>query len=175
MSIPGWWPSWTTEDISVLVFWWPPGTSWLPATVWWQMETQTSRWANLPPSWRHHDVTSSLLQVRLGEHNLGKQGETLIPEKNLTVVRSYLHEDYDGVKAINDIALLEVKEEVDLKVYTPVCLPSEDDSQDYIGKKAWIYGKYLNWLSIPWLLFGCEFWRIFSKELTRKWCRLGQH
>ena len=82
--------------------------------------------------------------MRLGEHNLGKQGETLIPEKNLTVVRSYLHEDYDGVKAINDIALLEVKEEVDLKVYTPVCLPSEEDSQDYIGKKAWIYGKYLN-------------------------------
>ena len=81
------------------------------------------------------------MQVRLGEHNLRRTGETIIPERNLTVVRSLRHEQYDTKKAINDIALLELAEEVDLKVYTPVCLPSNGDGEDFIGKRAWIYGK----------------------------------
>ena len=67
-----------------------------------------------------------------------------MPEKTISVARALRHEGFDKTEDINDLALLELSEEVDIKVYTPVCLPSEDDSQDYIGKKAWIYGKYLN-------------------------------
>ena len=86
------------------------------------------------------------VQVRLGEHNLKMTGETILPEKNFTVVRSFRHKDYDSKKAINDIALLELGEEVDLKVYTPVCLPSKGDGGEFIGKRAWIYGNVNHWL-----------------------------
>ena len=57
------------------------------------------------------------------------------------VVRSVRHEDYDREQATGDIALLELEEEVDLKVYTPVCLPDSEDSQQFIGRFAWIYGR----------------------------------
>ena len=46
----------------------------------------------------------------------------------------------------NDIALLELSEEVDLNVYTPACLPRP--FQDFVGKKAWAYGM-LNHSSHP--------------------------
>ena len=39
----------------------------------------------------------------------------------------------------NDIALLKLVEEVDVKVYIPVCLPSVD--ADYTGRKAQVYGE----------------------------------
>ena len=39
----------------------------------------------------------------------------------------------------NDIALLKLVEEVDVKVYIPVCLPSVDN--DYTGRKAQLYGE----------------------------------
>ena len=46
----------------------------------------------------------------------------------------------------NDIALLELSEEVDLNVYTPACLPRP--FQDFVGKKAIAYG-ILNHTTYP--------------------------
>ena len=79
------------------------------------------------------------IKIRLGEHHLMKSGETRIPEKNISVVKAIRHEDYQESTSHNDIAILELSEEVDLKVYTPICLPK--DKETFIGQKAWIYGK----------------------------------
>ena len=82
-------------------------------------------------------------QVRIGEHNLVKTGETNLPEKTLSVARAIRHEGFSKTEAINDLALLELSEEVDIKVYTPVCLPPpHSNKNEYFGKRAWVYGNY---------------------------------
>ena len=51
-----------------------------------------------------------------------------------------IHENYEKpIQFNNDIALLKLVEEVDTKVYSPACLPSED--ADYTGRKAQAYGE----------------------------------
>ena len=35
-------------------------------------------------------------------------------------------------------------EEVDIKVYTPVCLPPTHSHHSYFGRKAWVYGNLSN-------------------------------
>ena len=51
-----------------------------------------------------------------------------------------IHEDYEKPSPFNnDIALLKLVEEVDVKLYTPICLPSVD--ADYTGRKAQVYGE----------------------------------
>ena len=82
-------------------------------------------------------------QVRLGEHNLATTGETKLPEKTISVARALRHEGFNKTEAINDLALLELGEEVDISVYTPVCLPPHhSSSKTYFGKRAWVYGNY---------------------------------
>ena len=39
----------------------------------------------------------------------------------------------------HDIALLKLAEAVDLKIYTPACLPKSD--ADYTGQKGQVYGE----------------------------------
>ena len=64
-----------------------------------------------------------------------------MPEKTISVARALRHEGFNKTEAINDLALLELSEEVDIKVYTPVCLPKPDSSPDsYFGHRAWVYG-----------------------------------
>ena len=46
------------------------------------------------------------------------------------MARALRHEGFDKTEDINDLALLELSEEVDIKVYTPVCLPKPDSSPD---------------------------------------------
>jgi secreted trypsin-like serine protease len=76
--------------------------------------------------------------VFIGEHDTGVTTETTLTK---TVIPDLLilHPQYDhnngGSK--NDIALLRVPA-MDLKVYTPVCLPKA--GANYDGKKAWVYG-----------------------------------
>ena len=50
-----------------------------------------------------------------------------------------VHEDLDTIEINNDIALLKLVEEVDVKLYIPACLPSVD--ADYTGRKAQAYGE----------------------------------
>ena len=51
-----------------------------------------------------------------------------------------IHENYYSPKPrSNDIALLKLAEEVDLKIYTPACLPSI--GADYTGQNGRVYGK----------------------------------
>ena len=51
-----------------------------------------------------------------------------------------IHENYEKpIPFNNDIALLKLVEEVDVKLFTPACLPSVD--ADYTGRKAQAYGE----------------------------------
>ena len=51
------------------------------------------------------------------------------------------HAKYDANGApLNDITLLKLSEKVDMKKYSPVCLP--DAASTYVGKNADVYGKF---------------------------------
>ena len=53
-----------------------------------------------------------------------------------------IHEEYDPINVKNDIAILELPEEVDLTEYTPACMAKADD-MTYADKKAWAYGEII--------------------------------
>ena len=51
-----------------------------------------------------------------------------------------IHENYDFLTDNNDIAIIELAEEVDLTIYTPACLAKTSDTTTFDGKNAWVYG-----------------------------------
>ena len=63
--------------------------------------------------------------------------------KTVGVSRVFLHPDFDynSGRPWNDIAMLKLDREVDLSVYTPICLPPT--GEDYTGKTAVLAGKIL--------------------------------
>ena len=48
------------------------------------------------------------------------------------------HENYKFPH--NDIAIIELAEEVDLSIYTPACLAKTSDTTTFDGKNASVYG-----------------------------------
>jgi len=58
--------------------------------------------------------------------------------KEMAVEQIIEHPGFVFDTLINDIALLKLEVEVDLRMYTPVCLP--DPGSTYTGKNAWVYG-----------------------------------
>ena len=72
-----------------------------------------------------------IVKVRIGEHDSNRQDETFLETKDLELKNFIVHEEYKhNSKLRHDIALLELEEEVDLSVYTPVCLPSSVRNRD---------------------------------------------
>ena len=71
--------------------------------------------------------------------------------RNLEVDKIIVHEDYCTDHQVgHDIALLKLKEQVDLSRHTPACLPPRDaKAADYIGKTASVYGWGLFKESLP--------------------------
>ena len=51
-----------------------------------------------------------------------------------------IHEDYERYILDNDIAIIELPEEVDLTTYTPACMAKSSDTTTFDGKKALAYG-----------------------------------
>ena len=49
-----------------------------------------------------------------------------------------IHEKYDSDLKLNDIALMRLSQAVDMRIYTPVCLPSPGET--YVGLTGWVYG-----------------------------------
>ena len=49
-------------------------------------------------------------------------GEGSIPEQRVNIATIIIHENFDPYTKLDDIALLELEEEVDLTVYTPACM-----------------------------------------------------
>ena len=53
------------------------------------------------------------------------------------------HENYDFLTDDNDIAIIELAEEVDLTTYTPACLAKTSDTATFDGKNATAYGEIM--------------------------------
>jgi len=84
------------------------------------------------------------LSVVIGEHRINSGSIVSDNDdfddirKNLELESIILHEGFDWSNYNHDIALLKLKEPVDLSVYTPACLP--DRGASFTGETAWVYG-----------------------------------
>ena len=59
----------------------------------------------------------------LGDHDRTTTGEGILPEKTVNVSAIHIHRDHERhYRDDNDIAVLELAEEVDLNIYTPACM-----------------------------------------------------
>lgn len=89
-------------------------------------------------------VDANTISVVIGEHTINSDYYVSDDDdydgirKNLELEKIIMHEDYDSTTTQHDIALLKLKEPVDLSVYTPACLP--DSGVDFTGETAWVYG-----------------------------------
>ena len=80
------------------------------------------------------------VEARIGEHNFQATGETSIPTRTMSVSKIICHPKYDERTENNDIAVLQLAEEVDLNVYTPACMAKTSDESSFYGKTAQVYG-----------------------------------
>ena len=62
------------------------------------------------------------VQVIIGEHDISTIGEGSLPERTIGVAAIFRHESYNAFTKSNDIAVLELAEEVDLDTYAPACM-----------------------------------------------------
>ena len=78
---------------------------------------------------------------------MSMEGETTIPEKTINVAKITVHPKYEVVLnpwtgfpmppfLDNDIALVELAEEVDLTMYTPICLAGSSVTESGDGTAA---------------------------------------
>ena len=87
-----------------------------------------------------HPKVPSDFNITLGEHDRSIKGEGVLEEKTVGVAKIFRHEDYNSHNMFNDIAVLELSEDVDLETYTPVCLPKTSDTNLFYGTVAEAYG-----------------------------------
>merc|ERR1711990_631606 len=88
------------------------------------------------------------LKVTIGDHDLQATTETCLSTITLGVKRIKIHEDYiliedffGSIELIeNDIAILELEEEVDLGIYTPACLPEQGEDYSDETENIFTYG-----------------------------------
>ena len=78
--------------------------------------------------------------MRIGEHDLATTGEGGLPEMTIDVASFITHENFSWDLYDNDIAVIELAEEVDLSIYTPACLAKTSDTTTFDGKNASVYG-----------------------------------
>merc|ERR1719430_708968 len=83
------------------------------------------------------------ISVVIGEHKIRSDYYYISDDddfddirKNLGLETIIIHEDYWAKQ--HDIALLKLKEPLDLSVYTPACLPAS--GVDFAGETGWVYG-----------------------------------
>merc|ERR1719397_323221 len=83
------------------------------------------------------EIIPSISEVWIGDHNIETEEKTCLGKKSIGIKRFKYHEDYNQQSLNNDIAILELEEEVDLGIYTPVCLPAPGD--DFTEKMDQFY------------------------------------
>ena len=98
---------------------------------------------------RHtHRLDAKEIAVRIGDHNRKSAGEEKLPAAFVNVKEIHYHPNYfqerDGIDDPPtfgyllgfDVAILELERELDLTIYTPVCLPNPSDKHSWDGKSA---------------------------------------
>ena len=88
-------------------------------------------------------LPKSDVKVIIGDHNLVTKEETTIAEKTIGVANISNHQNYTiniDESYSNDIAVLELSEEVDINTYTPACMAQTSDTDTFTGKMAQVYG-----------------------------------
>jgi len=92
--------------------------------------------------WKDLEATNAVapneIKVVLGEHDTTISNENTIPRISRDVDQIVKNDNYNYVTSDYDIALIKLKDTVDLTVYTPVCLPATGDT--FVGRRAWVYG-----------------------------------
>ena len=84
------------------------------------------------------------MQIRIGEHDISIESEGSLPEMTIDLASYTIHENYnEDNNDDNDIAIIELAEEVDLAIYTPACLAKTSDTTTFDGKNAWAYGEIM--------------------------------
>ena len=81
------------------------------------------------------------MQIRIGEHDISIELEGSLPELTIDLASYTNHENFNYISYDNDIAIIELAEEVDLAIYTPACLAKTSDTTTFDGKNAWAYGE----------------------------------
>merc|ERR550519_692520 len=90
-------------------------------------------------------VFADTMSVVIGEHTLATDNNVLSDNDdndskrmNLEIEAMIIHESYNPTQQTHDIALLKLKEKLDLNTYMPACLP--DAGKDWAGSTGWVYG-----------------------------------
>jgi len=107
---------------------------------------------NIQPEWNGDlgsiPLKESEVLVRVGDHDLFQLAETEIEESTIKVAKITLHPNYEGPVQNpwtglpmpplidNDIAILELEEELDLREYTPICLAGTGVKESGTGTVA---------------------------------------
>ena len=88
-------------------------------------------------------IPEKQVKVRIGDNNLDVNGVTNF-ERTVSVSKIRNHPKYKYNQKHhsreNDISILELAEEVDLNIYTPVCLAQTTDRRPYNGEPAQVFG-----------------------------------
>ena len=85
------------------------------------------------------------LSIKIGYHHLEGRDQTYLPRKTVRVKTIKIHHGYKGnwheVSIVpNDIAILELEEELDLNTYTPACLARKIHENRFGGVTATVAG-----------------------------------
>ena len=83
------------------------------------------------------------MQIRIGEHDTTIELEGSLPEMTIDLASYTNHENFNYISYDNDIAIIELAEEVDLAIYTPACLAKTSDTTTFDGQNAWAYGEIM--------------------------------
>ena len=82
------------------------------------------------------ELSADEIFVRIGDHDQDPS-INFDPIKVKTINR---HPDFDIASLINNIAILELEEEVDLNVYATACIATEADATTFDGETATVVG-----------------------------------
>ena len=80
-------------------------------------------------------------QVWIGDHNIKISNETVLPESRLAVASYKIHESFDWRTFEADICIIRLARDVNIDIYTPVCLARTFDRGRFSGRFAWAYGE----------------------------------
>ncbi|XP_034107560.2 serine protease grass-like [Drosophila albomicans] len=90
----------------------------------------------------HCFLDQELLSVRLGEHYISQERDCrgdfcAPPVEDIDIERIFVHEKYSRVTRHNDIALVKLSRDVEVKEnITPICLPTNYDLQQEVNNMA---------------------------------------